>query len=189
MQTIFSTSLTPGEYVEQNYQEQVQAPEYCPNCEAPSSLEALGYYSRFVTQVIAAVLEILVRRFRCRRCRISVSCLPEFAQPYRVVNSTTVEAAFNGERARADVQRWWVLLRSYWRRFDAHVPELVRRVGQAFGRLPLEPTAQDFWKRCVQAGGGLARSTQELIDRFRTCLFGTYRCHQRKKVVKNPCGK
>ena len=94
MQTIFPTSLTPEQYAEQNYQEQVQAPEQCPNCECLSSLEALGYYSRFVTQAIAAVLAIWVRRFRCRRCRISVSCLPEFAQPYRVVNSTTIEAAF-----------------------------------------------------------------------------------------------
>ena len=132
---------------------------------------------------------IWIRRFVCRHCRISVSCRPQFAQPYRVVNSTTVEAAFNGEQARADVQRWWVLLLSYWRRFEAHVPELVRRVGQTFGRLPLEPTAKDFWKRCVRAGSGLARITKELIDRFRTCLLGTYRCHQRKKVVKKTCGK
>jgi hypothetical protein len=26
----------------------------------------------------------------------------------------------------------------------------------------------------------LAAATQELVHRFRTCLFGTYRCHQRK---------
>ena len=189
MQTIFPTSLTPAEYVEQNYQEQVQAPERCPNCDGPNSLEALGYYSRFVTQVIAAVLEILVRRFRCRHCRRSVSCLPAFAQPYRVVNSATVEAAFAGQHTRADVQRWWEVLRSYWRRFEAHLPELVRRVGQAFGGLPLQPDAQAFWKRCVQAHGGLARTTQELIARFRTCLFGTYRCHQRRMVLQPSYGK
>jgi len=189
MQTIFPTSLTPAEYVEQNYQEQVQAPERCPNCGGPNSLEALGYYSRFVTQVIAAVLEIFVRRFRCRRCRISVSCLPAFAQPYRVVNSATVEAAFEGQHTRADVQRWWEVLRSYWRRFAAHVPELARRVGQHLGRLPLEPTADDFWKRCIRAGGGLARTTQELIARFGTCLFGTYRCHQPEKQTRKSRGK
>jgi hypothetical protein len=189
MQTIFPTSLTPAEYVEQNYQAQVQAPEQCPNCGGPNSLEALGYYPRFVTQVIAAVLEILVRRFRCRRCRISVSCLPEFAQPYRVVNSTTVEAAFNGEQAGADVQRWELVLRSYWWSFEAHLPELVRRVGQALGSLPLQATAREFWEQWVQRGQGLARTTQELIARFRTCLFGTYRCHQPGKQTRKSRGK
>jgi len=189
MQTIFPTSLTPAEYVEQEYEEQVQAPERCPNCEGLNSLEALGYYSRFVTQVIAAVLEIWVRRFRCRRCRISVSCLPEFAQPYRVVNSTTVEAGFNGEQTRADVQRWELVLRSYWRSFEAHQVELVRRVGQQWGTIPLQATAREFWERCVQRCQGLARTTQELIARFRTCLFGTYRCHQPEKQTRKSHGK
>jgi hypothetical protein len=152
-------------------------------------LEALGYYSRFVTQTMAAVLAILVRRFRCRRCRLSVSCLPAFAQPYRVVNNVTIAAAFDGPQTRADVQRWWVLLRSYWRRFEGHVPALVRRVGQHFGALPLVATARDFWERCLQACGGLAQATQELIARFGTCLFGTYRCHQPGKPASQPRGK
>lgn len=189
MQTIFPTSLTPAEYVEQSYHKQVPGPEQCPNCQVLNRLEALGYYSRFVTQAIAAVLEIMVRRFRCRHCQVSVSCLPAFAQPYRVVNSRTVEAAFDGEQARADVQRWEAVLRSYWRRFTAHLPELARRVGQAFGRWPLPPEARAFWERCVRARGGLARITQELIAGFQTCLFGTYRCHQRKKVLRPSCGK
>jgi hypothetical protein len=189
MQTIFPTSLTPAEYVEQQYQEQVPPPEQCPHCHGPNCLEALGYYSRFVTQVIAAVLEIMVRRFRCRRCRISVSCLPAFAQPYRVVNSTTVEAAFNGEQARPDVQRWELVLRSYWQSFQTHQAELVRRVGPHWGAIPLQATAREFWERCVQRGQGLARITQELIARFRTCLFGTYRCHQPEKQARKSRGK
>jgi hypothetical protein len=189
MQTIFPTSLTPEQYVEQNYQEQVQAPEHCPHCDCLSSLEALGYYSRFVTQAIATVLTIWVRRFRCRRCRRSVSCLPAFAQPYRVVNNATIEAAFNGEHTRPDVQRWWILLLTYWRRFEAQVPELVRRVGQALGSLPVRASARNFWTGCVQESGGLARTTRELIARFRTCLFGTYRCHQPQQQMRTSRGK
>ena len=127
---------------------------------------------------------IWISRFVCRHCRISVSCRPQFAQPYRVVNSTTVEAAFNGEQARADVQRWELVLRSYWRSFEAHQAELGRRVGQDLGSLPLKATAREFWEGCVQRGQGLARTTQELIARFRRCLFGTYRCHQPAKQAR-----
>ena len=132
----------------------------------------------WVTQAIATVLMIWVRRFVCRHCRISVSCLPQFAQPYRVVNTPTIEAAFNGEDRRPDVQRWELVLRSYWRSFEAHQVELVRRVGQQWGTIPLQATAREFWERCVQRGQGLAWTTRDLIARFGTCLFGTYRCHR-----------
>lgn len=178
MQTIFPTSLTPEQYAEQNYQQQVPAPEHCPNCQRLSSLEALGYYSRFITQTIAAVLEIWIRRFRCRRCRISVSCLPQFAQPYRVVNNDTVEAGFKEQRTRPDVQRWQSLIDAYWRRVDQHLPELVQRVGQAFGRLAVPLTTSAFWTQWLDACRSLAAGTRQLVARFRTCLFGTYRCHQ-----------
>jgi hypothetical protein len=180
MQTIFPTSLTPEQYAQQNYQEQVSAPESCPNCQRLSSLEALGYYSRFITQTIAAVLEIWIRRFRCRRCRISVSCLPQFAQPYRVVNNATVQAGFNDQSTRADVQRWRSLIDTYWRRFEAHLPDLVQRVGQHFGPLPVNLTASAFWTQWLTACRSLAAGTRQLVARFCTCLFGTYRCHQRQ---------
>lgn len=189
MQTIFQTSLTPEQYAEQNFEEQVRPPLQCPACGQAHSLGALGYYSRFITQAIATVLMIWIRRFVCGHCRISVSCLPQFAQPYRVVNTPTIEAAFNGEERRADVQRWELVLRSYWRSFEAHLAELVRRAGQDLGLLPLQATAREFWERCVQRGQGLARTTQELIARFRTCLFGTYRCHQPEKQARKSRGK
>jgi hypothetical protein len=189
MQTIFQTSLTPEQYAQQNFEEQVRPPLHCAACGQAHSFEALGYSSRFVTQAIATVLMIWVRRFVCRHCRISVSCLPQFAQPYRVVNTPTIEAAFNGQESRVEVQRWERVLRSYWRSFEAHLPQLVRCVGQAFGALPLKVTAREFWARCVQGGQGLARTTQELIARFGTCLFGTYRCHQPEKQARKSRGK
>jgi hypothetical protein len=180
VQNIISTSLTPEQYAEQEYHKQVKPPENCPNCDHAHTLEALGYYSRFLTQSIAAVLEILIRRFLCRHCRISVSCLPRFAQPYRVVNTPTVEAGFNGQCSDPAVQRWLRLIQAYWKRFEQHLPEVLQRVGHAFGPLPLKTAAQDFWLRLLSSCGSLAAATQELVHRFRTCLFGTYRCHQRK---------
>jgi hypothetical protein len=39
---------------------------------------------------------IAVRRFVCRHSPVTVSCLPQFAQPYRLVCNETIEAFFAG---------------------------------------------------------------------------------------------
>ena len=182
MQRIFQTSLTPEQYAEQDYQKQVRPPENCPNCQRAHALESLAYYHRYITTAMAAVLLIWIRRFLCRHCSISVSCLPEFAQPYRVVNTPTVEAGFQGEANRPEVQRWRSLIVAYWRRFETHLPVLLRQVGNAFGPVPFQPIACGFWHQLLKHCGDMARATEQLIHQFHTCLFGTYRCHQRRPV-------
>jgi len=113
---------------------------------------------------------------------VSISCLPDFAQPYRAVNTATVEAAFNGQTQKPEVQHWGAATEIYWRRFQAHLPSLVRQVGQAFGPVPLQPTALSFWPQLLQHCGDLAHATWQLVHEFHTCLFGTYRCHQRRPL-------
>jgi Domain of unknown function (DUF6431) len=179
MQRIFKTSLTPEQYAQHAYHKQVPAPENCPNCLQAHALAALAYYRRYITTATAVVLLIRIRRFLCRRCRVSVSCLPEFAQPYRAVNTPTVAAWFHGQNS-PPVQRYCSSIRAYWRRFEAHLPVLLRQVGNAFGAVPLQPTAAGFWPQLLQHAGGLACATAQLIHQFHTCLFGTYRCHQRR---------
>jgi hypothetical protein len=181
MQTIFQTSLTPQQYVEQDYQKQVRPPENCPNCGRAYTLESLAYYDRYVTHALAVLL-IWVRRFLCRHCRVSVSCLPGFAQPYRAVNTVTVAAGFSGQNQNREVQHWGTAIAVYWRRYQRHLPALLRRVGNAFGPVPLAPTAQGFWQQLLRHCGDLAGATRELVQRFHTCLFGTYRCHQRRAL-------
>jgi Domain of unknown function (DUF6431) len=181
MQRIFQTSLTPEQYAEQEYHKQVPSPETCPNCQRAHSLEALAYYERYVTS-LTAVLIIWVRRFLCRQCRVSVSCLPEFAQPYRAVNTATIAAGFSGQTQKREVQHWVAAIEVYWCRFQAHLPVLLRAVGNAFGPLPLQPTARGFWEQLLGRCGDLAGATRQLIHQFHTCLFGTYRCHQRRPL-------
>ena len=183
MQTIFPTSLTPEQYAQQDYHKQVKPPENCPNCDRAHHLEALAYYDRFITTDTDEVLLIWVRRFQCLHCEVTVSCLPQFAQPYRPVNTPTVAAGFNGQ-ATPQTERWSGLIRSYWRRFETHLPILQRQVGNAFGALPLQPDPQSFWAQLLQQCGDLARATGELIHTFHTCLFGTYRCHQRRQPLQ-----
>lgn len=182
MQKIYPVSLTPKEYLEQHFEEPVQKPENCLNCGGAHCLEALGYYGRWISHLLD-VFRIRVRRFLCLQCRIRISRLPEFAQPYRVVNTQTVEAGFNGEGAR-EVQDWGWLVLAYWKKYTAHLPELVRTVGNAFGPCPVKVGPQDFWKILLQDCGDLAAATGQLVRQFRTCLVGSYRCHQRKVFAK-----
>jgi len=49
MQTIYPTSLTPEQYVEQEFHKQVRPPENCPNCQRAHALEVLAYYHRYIT--------------------------------------------------------------------------------------------------------------------------------------------
>jgi len=181
MQTILKTSLTPVQYVEQEHHKQVKAPENCPNCASAHTLESLAYYRRYVSWLTSAFL-IWVRRFLCRRCRVSVSCLPCFAQPYRAINTDTIEAGFKEQLQKRTVAHWDTSLRSYWRRYESHLPKLLQQVGNAFGAVPLKPTGEGFWKQLLRGCGSLAEATEQLVHRFHTCLFGTYRCHQRRPL-------
>ncbi len=183
MQTIYPTSLTPEQYAEQDHHKQVRPPENCPNCRRAHALEALTYYQRYITTATVLVLLIWVRRFLCRQCRVTVSCLPSFAQPYRPVNTSTVADGFNG-KATAQTARWIDLIGCYWERFESHLPMLLRQVGNAFGPVPLKPTAKDFWWRVMDRCGDLGQATRQLIHQFHTCLFGTYRCHQRRQPLQ-----
>jgi hypothetical protein len=180
MQIIVPVALNPEQYVQSEYQEQIARPANCPNCQKASTLKALGYYSRFVTALLtAAVLEIWVRRFWCRHCDITVSCLPDFAQPYRVVNNPTIEDGFQGKN-EPHVQRWASLVRGYWKRFEGHWPRLRSQVGASFGRCPPGATARQFWEKLKQACGSLTTATRQLVHDFREPLFATYQCHQPK---------
>ena len=183
MQTIYPTSLTPEQYAEQNHHEQVSPPECCPNCLRAQVLEALAYYWRYITTTTDLVLRIAVRRFQCQHCEVTVSCLPEFAQPYRLVDTSTVADGFD-EKATAQTARWIGLIECYWERFEAHLPMLLRQVSNAFGPLELRPTAKRVWRHLLKGCGDLGSLTQQLVHRFHTCLFGTYRCHQRRQPLQ-----
>jgi len=102
-----------------------------------------------------------VRRFLCTSCEITVSCLPCFAQPYRLINHTTLEAFLMGERQRRDVQARQELLQRYVRRFAEWWPSLLRIVGYRFGRAPPKEEATAFWRerwRCAGPPRNLPRN-------------------------------
>ena len=118
--------------------------------------------------------------FFCRCCAVTVSCLPRFAQPYRVVCNATIEAFFEGSTARSDVRGWSELLGRYRRAYQQWFGTLRMECGALFGRSPPEEKPLIFWGRIMRACGGLASATGKLVGQLKITLFGRYRCHQRR---------
>ena len=111
---------------------------------------------------------------------MTVSCLPRFAQPYRIVCNATIEAFFEGRTDRSDVRGWGELLGRYRRAYQQWFGTLRMECGALFGRSPPEEKPLIFWGRIMRTCGGLASATGKLVGQFRVTLFGRYRCHQRR---------
>ena len=178
MQKLRRVKLTVEAYVRDQFHKRMRAPEECPNCGRLHQLWAHGYYGRWTTDELGKALRFLVRRFLCTFCGITVSCLPCFAQPYRLVNHTTLEAFLKGLNGRRDVQAQEGLLKRYVQRFVEWRPSLLRIVGYRFGRASPKEEATAFWRRAVAACGSAADLTMQLVKEFHTTCFRTYRCHQ-----------
>ena len=64
MQIIVEVEVDAGVYVSEQYQSRIKAPSVCPDCGIAQSLEAHGYYWRWVSEALwGRVLQIAVRRF------------------------------------------------------------------------------------------------------------------------------
>jgi hypothetical protein len=131
-----------------------------------------------VTDTAGHIITIRVRRFKCNQCRKTVSCLPGFAQPYRLVNNPTIEHFFNGKTGSLDVQRNEDRLKRYWRRFEIWAPALRKLIGSALGRAPPREKAKALWQRLLGAYKSFAACTRRLVRDFQTTCFRNYLCHQ-----------
>jgi len=178
MQKLVRVKLSVEAYVRAQYHRQMRPPSQCSNCGRFRRLWALGYYRRYTTGTLGKAIAFLVRRFRCMYCRVTVSCLPRFAQPYRLVNHTTLEAFLKGRHRRRDVQAQWDLLQRYLRRFAEWQPELLKIIGHQFGRASPKEDATAFWRRAVATCGSACKLTVLLVQEHGTTCFTTYRCHQ-----------
>lgn len=175
MQILREICRNPGTYDACSAHRAVSAPKVCPNCNRAAALAALGYYSRNVT-VAGRVARILVRRFRCFACGKTVSVLPCFAQPYRLVQNETIDRFFRGETTASDLP-WVPLLQSYRNSFIRWLPELIVLCGSLCARPPPRTAASAWWGTFAQRFGTLEISTPALIESFGVTLFGRYRCH------------
>ena len=179
MQRIYPCEHTVEQYVSSEAHRQVIAESVCPQCRRGRSLRRHGSYDRWVTSEIGVVVLILVARFLCVGCHRTVSYLPSFCLPYRVIHGATFEVFLNGDRRDLAVRRWEDLLKSYERRMHGFQPEFLRVVGRGLGRAP--PGGPAFWPWLKEACGSMTAATRRLVEHFKITVFRSYQCHQ-------PCG-
>ena len=112
-----------------------------------------GVYERYVSSGSSCFL-IKVLRFHCKQTGATVSLLPDFAQPYRLLESQLIEDSFLG-RANRFLQTWSDLLKSYRKGFEHWYCELSSVVGFSLGRAPpgIGCSGQEYFKWLVGACG------------------------------------
>ena len=177
MQRILACELSPEQYVESQAHRQVRPELNCPNCARVGRLHRHGAYERGLTGSCGQLLRIWVARFLCRLCGTTISYLPEFALPYRLVGTTTLEAFLEGLCGGLDVERWADLLGAYRRRMLSFCPRLFFVVGCGLGRAP-PASPQALWPWLKKACGSLRSAARRLVAQFKISLLGHYQCHQ-----------
>jgi hypothetical protein len=183
MQVIFAFHGDPEDYVRSGAHLKVCRPNDCPNCLKTGVLRALGYYSRWVSSSDRRrTTQVSIRRFRCHACRLSTSMLPNFAQPYRLVATDTVEQYLGGSRCGEAVDAWADLLENYQRRFDERLPWTITVLSSAYELAKLPKTAVEIWCEICRHFGNARTLTARLADDAGVTVFGIYRCH-------HPAGK
>ena len=94
------------------------------------AFEALGYYHRYIShEETGEVLRIRIRRFRSLGCEATVSCLPDFCQPYRIVCNAGIADYFAGDGKARRVIGWRDVLGSYRRRWACWIEGKVAGMG------------------------------------------------------------
>ena len=176
MQIIRAVAVSADDYVGTSFHQGVEPPCQCPHCHATNALKALGYYSRNVTSPKRGVLRICVRRFRCCECGKTVSILPSFAQPYRLVLNVTINEFFGGTLGTRSLS-WLPLLKQYWNRFANWLPEIRETISSLVERSPPQHDAAGCWQVMAARFGDLEQMTVALVGQFGVTLFGRYRCH------------
>lgn len=177
MQLIIALRCAPEEYARKRLEHQTCAPDHCPRCKAAGRLKAHDYYRRSTTNSAGQVIAIRVRRFMCRHCGVTVGCLPSFAQPYRLVNSATIEKALLGDVQSRDVMRNQDLLRRYWLRFRQWAVPLRCLLETASGRTFPGKSSEILLMWLLATYDDFAGCTRRLARDLGATCFGQYRCH------------
>ena len=179
MQLIIVFFGGPEEYVRDGAHRKMPRPDGCAICGKSGGMRPHGFYRRSVTipgPIMCLLIQI--RRFLCFFCRRTTSMLPDFAQPYRLVATDTVNEYLAGSRDGAEARRWSEHLGRYQQRFEERIQETSRALTTAYdiGDLPL--VATDLWGEVCRTFDGARRFTARFAGEVGMTVFGIYRCHR-----------
>lgn len=160
----------------------VPIPDTCPQC-LEGILRGHGTYERNVSGPgRTEVLRIKIRRLLCLFCWLTTSLLPNFAQPYRLVNTDRIET--HAVKGADPVEPWLGLLLIYLRKIQAFLPLLCERLRIHKVRPPPQARqdARLMIRWLVELRGSLGSATEHLVNHLSICIFNKYKCHQRSLV-------
>lgn len=177
MQVICYLKIDAERYAAENYQFSIRPPPQCPHCQGQNTLWALGYYVRYLSRLGAGILNIRIRRFRCCQCAKTISLLPAFAHPYRLIQNQTFHRFAVGHTHCSDVQRFESLLKRYWLQFEKWIPEINKATGQILGRAPPLHKSEAWWCQITTHFGNPDLATLGLVEKHQITFFGRYHCH------------
>jgi hypothetical protein len=133
---------------------------------------------------LGVYLLILIARFLCPLCGRTMSCLPSFAQPYRMMGTATVEAFLQKRMDEPGIAQHWDLLHSYGQRWEQRSPEIEAVTGLFFGPLSDEPPPKRLLGALLSKWGDLQRASVQLLELFGETPLGRYRIHDWARVAR-----
>lgn len=186
MQIVCRIHDSPEVYCSRKWHSHLLPPQECPHCGAKESFRSLGYYERYLSGDSSSARRIRIRRFRCFTCRKTISLLPVFAQPYRVVANETIELYMKGDIGGSETTHWGDLIQRYWRRFCSWLPELSLVFQELTGICPPPGRPKQSWETLLRWGGSLGMATLHLTQASHVTPFGKYRCHSPNPPAPRP---
>ena len=133
---------------------------------------------------LGRLLSVWIARFLCPVCGRTTSCLPSFAQPYRLMATDTVEAFLQGRLNEPGIARHWDLLLCHRRRWDGRAPQIEAVTGAFFGPAGDQPAPQRLLAAMLSKWGGLQQAAVRLLDLFGETPLGRYRIHDWARVAR-----
>ena len=144
-----------------------------------------GSYERFLVNE-GKPWTIEVARFICPQCRHTVSLLPSFVLPYRLLPVSMVEAWFLGERQHIGTAQYESLLKGYHRHWArVRAGQLHRVLGNALGRIEPEHANVQLLEAMTGHWQNLEGANVGLLKDFGESLLGRYRIHDWARVSRN----
>lgn len=182
-QNIIHIFATTAEYTREQMHRLVKRPDRCLCC-GHDRVHRHGHYDRFLVHD-GKPHTILVARFLCPRCRRTISMLPSFVLPYRLLPGSMVQSWFAGDRSHAGTAQYESLLKDYQRCWERQCVTLHAMLGGALGRMDPGKLPQQLYRALMAQWGDLAGANVGLLQEFGQSLLGHYRIHDWARVARS----
>jgi len=150
-----------------------------PQCPVDSNhcVDCHAKYDRFAN--CDEETKIWIKRYLCRRCRHTISILPDGMLPYRPISVPLVEASFDakssGKPEPPVSEKERGCLKRAWARFRQRVDVLLAVLGQMIKSV--KPNANECWNQ-LRRYGNLKQILHLLSRKYKRSLLGDYQCLQ-----------